>query len=74
VKKVLVTGGSRGIGKATCLLLVQNGYDVIGTSRKPDEFSDLPYPLEKLDITDASSIADLVNRLEKMANYRYPHQ
>jgi len=31
--KVLITGSSRGIGKATYGLLKQNGYDVIGCSR-----------------------------------------
>ena len=28
-KRALVTGGSRGIGKAICMMLAQNGYDVI---------------------------------------------
>ena len=28
-KTVLVTGGSRGIGAATCKLLAQNNYDVV---------------------------------------------
>ncbi len=33
--KLLVTGSSRGIGKAICNSLLVNGYSVIGTSTKP---------------------------------------
>nr|HPK62594.1 SDR family NAD(P)-dependent oxidoreductase [Spirochaetota bacterium] len=28
-KRAFVTGGGRGIGKAVCLMLARNGYDVI---------------------------------------------
>jgi short-subunit dehydrogenase len=35
-KKALVTGASRGIGKAIAAALAGDGYEVIGTSRNPD--------------------------------------
>ncbi len=62
--KVLVTGASRGIGKATAAALVERGFEVIGTSRHPAALPDkeriggvryLP-----LDLTSEASIAALL--------------
>lgn len=39
-KRVLVTGASRGIGKAITSTLIQEGFTVIGTSRYPDQIQD----------------------------------
>ena len=36
-KTVLVTGASAGIGKATAILLAQNGYNVYGAARKTEK-------------------------------------
>ena len=56
MKKVLLTGGSSGIGLAICKLLTQKGYDVIGTARNPEKHSDLSFPLIQLDVTSEDSI------------------
>jgi len=50
---VLVTGVSRGIGKATAAQLADNGYAVVGVSRsKPDAF---PGPHRAIDLSDPES-------------------
>lgn len=60
----LVTGASKGIGKAIVEALLADGYDVIGTSRNPDTMNDgdkvegvryLP-----LDLVDETSIEKLI--------------
>ncbi len=38
-RTALVTGASSGIGRATALMLLQRGYDVVGTSRAPDQIA-----------------------------------
>ncbi len=53
--RVLITGGSSGIGKATCLALHASGYEVVGTSRKPEEH-ETPFQLISLDVTSEESI------------------
>ena len=52
-KIVLVTGGSRGIGKATCQAFVNAGCTVIGTSRTPQLVKDPPAGMQllKLDVS-----------------------
>jgi short-subunit dehydrogenase len=68
-KRVLITGISKGIGKATAVALSKEGYDVFGTCREPDSV-----PREKkipgvkylpLDVTDPGS----VNRLAKKTGH-----
>lgn len=41
-RKVLITGASAGIGRATAVALAQRGYQVWGTSRNPDRLVDMP--------------------------------
>ena len=66
--RALVTGASRGIGKAVCEALVRKGYEVIGTCRNPAKMKNeekvegvtyLP-----LDLTDGRSIETLVKRVK----------
>jgi short-subunit dehydrogenase len=64
-KRVLVTGVSRGIGRAIACILVEHGYEVYGTSRTPERI--LPanriegVHYFSLDLADYSSIDRLVD-------------
>lgn len=63
-KTVLVTGASAGIGKATAILLAQNGYNVYGAARRIEKMRDLKeYGIQpiKLDITNDGSILACVD-------------
>ena len=53
-KRVLVTGGSAGIGQATCQVFAENGWHVITTSRRGDGEGD--YRWVALDLNESSSI------------------
>ncbi len=80
MKKALVTGGATGIGKATAILLQQNGYDVYITYNKtePDfEVNKIKCNLENIDeienaVNEVGNIDLLVNNagvsLIKMIN------
>ncbi len=58
---VLVTGGSSGIGLATCRLLNQEGYTVYGTSRKSNHGELLNgIPMVHLDVTNSESVNSAV--------------
>lgn len=62
-KVAVITGASRGIGRATAEALATKGVEVIGTSRDPETVLNLPaYPLLELDITKPKS----VERFSKM--------
>lgn len=65
--KVLITGSSSGIGKATALRFQKAGYAVIGTSRNPGAIAkeDLIPGIEyhQLELTDDASIARLIPKL-----------
>lgn len=58
-KIVLVTGASTGIGKATALVLTENGYTVYGAARRTDKLQELVKagikPLA-MDVTDDASM------------------
>lgn len=62
-KIVLITGGSSGIGKSIGNFLHEKGYTVYGTSRNPDNVKDSVFPLVKLDVRDAESIASAVQEV-----------
>ena len=52
-KTVLVTGASRGIGKATALRCLKDGLEVIGLSTTARD--DLPWPHYGVDLGNSSS-------------------
>ena len=59
-KKVIVTGGNRGIGKGIVLSLLDQGYIVLATSRDSKKFDMSHQNLEvaNLDVCDQASIDD----------------
>ena len=65
-KKVIVTGGNRGIGKGIVLSLLNQGYLVLATSRDSKKFDMLHQNLQvaNLDVCDQASIDDF----QKIAN------
>ncbi len=57
----IVTGGSSGIGKATCLSLIQQGYTVYEFSRHEDQ--DYPFHHLICDITDEERVTACVREI-----------
>lgn len=55
-KVVLITGGSSGIGKSIGEFLTSKGYDVYGTSRNPERYTDSKFKLVALDVADVVAI------------------
>jgi len=69
-KTVLVTGASAGIGKATAILLAQNGYNVYCAARRTEKMQDLKnYGIKPiaLDVTKDESITACVEQIFKEA-------
>lgn len=65
-KVVLVTGASAGIGKATALVLAQNGYTVYGAARRVSRLNDLiAHGIKPLamDVTDDDSMQAGIARI-----------
>ena len=68
-KKVIVTGGNRGIGKGIVLSLLEHGYHVLATSRDTKKF-DISNPnlkLADLDVCDDESVSkfqEIVNKYD----------
>lgn len=61
MSSVLITGASRGIGRATALDLARRGHRVIATARRPEVLDDLPVDLRlPLDVTDQRSVEQAV--------------
>lgn len=69
MKKALITGGATGIGKATAILLQQNGYDVYITynQTKPDyEVNTIKCNLENID--EIESAIESIGRVDLLVN------
>ncbi|MFJ4921011.1 SDR family oxidoreductase [Streptomyces sp. NPDC088725] len=57
MSSVLITGASRGIGRATAIELAARGHRVIATARRPEDLADLPVDQRlRLDVTDQESV------------------
>ncbi len=65
---VLVTGASTGIGRAIATRLVEDGFEVYGTSRKVETSgSAQPFQLLELDVTSDDSVRACLDRVLAMA-------
>ena len=66
-KKVIVTGGNRGIGKGIVLSLLENGYEVLATCRNASnfDFSHQSLSVASLDISDSSSVETFRKSVEE---------
>ncbi len=63
---VLITGANRGIGLALARKFSKEGYDVIGTARKPEAATDLKDTgarIVKLDVTNQASVDAMATEL-----------
>jgi NAD(P)-dependent dehydrogenase (short-subunit alcohol dehydrogenase family) len=57
MSRILITGCSKGIGRATALELARRGHEVIATARKVDSIASLPVASRlALDVRDADSV------------------
>lgn len=57
-KVAIVTGSSKGIGLATCLLLLENGMKVAGWSRSETKIDHANFENIRMDIRDHASVAE----------------
>lgn len=65
-KVVLITGASSGIGKATALQLIQEGYTVYGAARRVEQMQDLVNAgghALPMDVTDERQVAAVVQQV-----------
>ncbi len=55
-KVVLITGASSGIGQACARRLARRGYQVFGTSRRPQAGAEGPFEMIAMDVADETSV------------------
>jgi len=65
LRTVLVTGASSGLGKSIASQLHTLGHKVFGTSRHPQNYADLPFPLLALDVNSQASIDLFIAELQR---------
>ncbi|MFO7603616.1 MAG: SDR family NAD(P)-dependent oxidoreductase [Gammaproteobacteria bacterium] len=65
IKTVIVTGSSSGIGRATCELLLQAGYRVIGIARRPTAIVHAQFTGLCCDLADLETLPDFLGQLVK---------
>jgi NAD(P)-dependent dehydrogenase (short-subunit alcohol dehydrogenase family) len=57
MSRILITGCSKGLGRATALELARRGHEVIATARKVETLADLPVAAGlPLDVTSEASV------------------
>ena len=66
-KKVIVTGGNRGIGKGIVLSFLEHGYEVLATCRNGSnfDFSHENLTVASLDVSDGPSIENFHKSVEE---------
>jgi NAD(P)-dependent dehydrogenase (short-subunit alcohol dehydrogenase family) len=67
MKKILITGSTRGLGKCIKEFLISKGYYVYGTTRNPETINEEKnFKLLQLDLCDQTSIDNLANYFNKL--------
>jgi NAD(P)-dependent dehydrogenase (short-subunit alcohol dehydrogenase family) len=63
VARVLITGTSKGIGRATALEAIKRGHEVVGTARNPSTLDDIDGLAARLalDVTEPASVEAALN-------------
>lgn len=57
MSRILITGASKGIGRAMAVELIERGHDVVATARQPEVLADLgAAQVLQLDVTDQASV------------------
>jgi 3-hydroxy acid dehydrogenase/malonic semialdehyde reductase len=66
-QKALITGASRGIGRATAERLNQNGWQVVAVARDFSDWADRPAEIEtiSMDLSDTSALPEQLKSLSK---------